>query len=45
MPFWHLQLPQLAIVPAYQPGAENEDLLDHSLMSLHYGGERAPGPA
>lgn len=42
LPFWHLQLPQLAIVPAYQPGAENEDLLDHSLMSLHYGGEPVP---
>ena len=39
LPFWHLQLPQLAIIPAYQPGAENEDLLDHGLMSLHYGGE------
>ncbi|MFA7606286.1 MAG: class I SAM-dependent DNA methyltransferase [Rhodocyclaceae bacterium] len=42
LPFWQLQLPQLAIVPAYQPGAENEDLLDHRLMSLHYGGEPVP---
>lgn len=42
LPLWHLQLPQLAIIPAYQPGAENEDLLDHSLMSLHYGGEPVP---
>lgn len=42
LPLWHLQLPQLAIVPAYQPGAENEDLLDHGLMSLHYGGEPVP---
>ncbi len=42
LPFWHLQLPQLAIVPAYQPGAENEDLLDHGLMSVHYGGEPVP---
>lgn len=42
LPFWHLQLPQLAIVPAYQPGAENEDLLDHGLLSLHYGGESVP---
>jgi hypothetical protein len=42
LPFWHLQLPQLAIIPAYQPGAENEDLLDHGLMSLHYGGEPVP---
>lgn len=42
LPFWHLQLPQLAILPAYQPGAENEDLLDHGLLSLHYGGEPVP---
>lgn len=42
LPFWHLQLPQLAIIPAYQPGAESEDLLDHGLMSLHYGGEPVP---
>ncbi len=42
LPFWHLQLPQLALIPAYQPGAENEDLLDHGLMSLHYGGELVP---
>lgn len=42
LPFWHLQLPQLAILPAYQPGAENEDLLDHKLLTLHYGGEQIP---
>ena len=42
LPFWHQQLPQLAIVPAYQPGAENEELLDHRLLSLHYGGEPVP---
>ncbi|MEN3374098.1 class I SAM-dependent DNA methyltransferase [Dechloromonas sp. ZS-1] len=42
LPFWQLQLPQLAILPAYQPGAENEDLLDHKLLSLHYGGEQVP---
>lgn len=42
LPFWHLQLPQLAILPAYQPGAENEDLLDHKLLTLHYGGEQVP---
>ncbi len=39
IPFWHLQLPQLAIIPAYQPGAEGEDLLDHTLTSLHFGGD------
>ena len=42
LPFWHLQLPQLAILPAYQPGAEKEDLLDHKLLGLHYGGEPVP---
>ena len=42
VPLWHLQLPQLAVIPAYRPGAENEDLLDHALASLHYGGEPVP---
>lgn len=36
LPFWHLQLPQLAILPTYQPGAENEDLLDNKLPGLLY---------
>jgi len=35
---------QLAIVPAYQPGAEDEDLLDHKLIPLHYGGGNVPPP-
>lgn len=39
IPFWYLQLPQLAVIPAYQPGAEDEDLLDHTLTSLHFGGD------
>lgn len=42
LPFWYLQLPQLAVLPAYQPGAENEDILDHGLLSLHYGDEAVP---
>jgi hypothetical protein len=42
MPIWLLRMPRLAIIPAYQPGAENEDLLDYKLMSLHYGGEALP---
>lgn len=42
VPLWQLQLPRLAIVPAYQPGAENEDLLDHRLQSLHLGGQAVP---
>jgi hypothetical protein len=37
-----LQPPQLAIVPAYRPGAEDEDLLDHTLTSLHYAGADVP---
>jgi hypothetical protein len=42
IPVWHLQLPKLAVIPAYRPGAESEDLLDHSLTSLHLGGEPVP---
>jgi len=34
--------PQLAIVPAYQPGMESEDLLDHQLGHLHYSGQNVP---
>lgn len=37
-----LQPPQLAIVPAYHPGLEAEDLLDHTLARLHYGGVDVP---
>ena len=33
---------QLAIVPTYQPGAEDEDLLDHKLNPVHYGGDNVP---
>ena len=33
---------QLAIVPAYQPGMESEDLLDHQLTALHYSGQNVP---
>ncbi len=39
-----LQPPQLAIVPAYLPGAEDEDLLDQTLSCLHYGGADVPTP-
>ncbi|MCC7279951.1 MAG: class I SAM-dependent DNA methyltransferase [Chromatiaceae bacterium] len=44
IPCWRLQLPKLALIPAYQPGAEDEDLLDHRLVSLHFGGEPVPKP-
>jgi hypothetical protein len=43
MPVWQVQGSKLAVIPAYQPGAENEDLLDHKLQALHYGGEPVPG--
>lgn len=41
LPFWLIQS-QLAILPAYQPGAEADDLLDHKLLNLHYGGDPVP---
>ncbi|MDP1572982.1 MAG: hypothetical protein Q8M09_02650 [Pseudomonadota bacterium] len=41
IPLW-LTLPRLVVIPAYQPGAENEDLLDHKLASLHFGGDTVP---
>jgi hypothetical protein len=37
-----LQQPQLAIVAAYQPGMESEDLLDHGVSALHYGEQGIP---
>jgi hypothetical protein len=43
IPVWQVQGAKLAVIPAYQPGAENEDLLDHQLQTLHYGGEPVPG--
>jgi hypothetical protein len=39
-----MQPPQLAIAPAYQPGQEGEDLLDHTLTQLHYAGADVPTP-
>lgn len=38
------QAPQLLIVPAYQPGSEEEDPLDHNLIAAHYGGQEIPNP-
>jgi hypothetical protein len=37
-----VQPAQLAIVPAYRPGMETEDILDHELSPLHYGGDAVP---
>ena len=36
------QSPQLLIVPAYQPGREEEDPLDHKLIAAHYDGQEIP---
>lgn len=36
------QPPQLVIVPGYQPGLEEEDPLENSLTSAHYGGLEIP---
>jgi hypothetical protein len=36
------QAPQLLIVPAYQPGREDEDPLDHHLIPAHYDGQEIP---
>jgi N-6 DNA Methylase len=34
--------PSLIIVPAYQPGQEDEDPLEHKLTPVHYGGQEVP---
>jgi hypothetical protein len=36
------QAPQLLVVPAYEPGREEDDALDHGLTSAHYGGQEIP---
>ena len=42
LPVWHLQGQRLAIIPAYQPSREDDDLLDHQLTAFHYGTEPLP---
>lgn len=42
VPVWDVQGTRLAIIPAYYPGAEGDDLLDHPLTTFHYGGEPVP---
>ncbi len=42
LPVWHLQGQRLAIIPAYQPSREDDDLLDHQLTAFHYGAEPLP---
>ena len=36
------QAPQLLIVPAYQPGHEDDDPLDNTLVPAHYDGQEVP---
>lgn len=38
VPVWDVQGTRLAIIPAYHPGAEDDDLLDHQLTTFLYGG-------
>lgn len=50
LPIWELhgqsagstQAHRLAIIPAYQPTREDDDLLDHQLTAFHYGSEPLP---
>ena len=42
LPYWRLQLPALAILPAYRPGMESEAVLDVTLPSFLYGEEGVP---
>lgn len=42
LPVWHLQGQRLAIIPAYHPSREDDDLLDHQLTAFHYGNEPLP---
>mgnify|MGYP001017718933 CR=1 FL=1 len=42
IPVWHLQGQRLAVIPAYQPGAQDDDVLDQQLTAFHYGDEPLP---
>ena len=42
LPMWELLGQRLAIIPAYQPSREEDDLLDHELTALHYGDQPLP---
>jgi hypothetical protein len=47
VPVWSVlgeaqQAPRLLIVPAYEPGSEEETVLDQKLKPLHYGGLEVP---
>lgn len=34
--------PRLLVVPAYEPGREDDDPLDHALQPVHFGGQEVP---
>ncbi|WP_024973840.1 Eco57I restriction-modification methylase domain-containing protein [Ralstonia pickettii] len=42
VPVWDIQGKHLAIIPAYRPGGEDDDILDNQLSEFHYGGEPVP---
>lgn len=42
LPVWQIHGQRLAIIPAYQPSREDDDLLDHQPTALHYGAEGLP---
>ena len=47
VPVWQMigdpgKAPQVLVVPAYNPGQEEDDILDQHLAAVHYGGVPAP---
>src|SRR5918994_2789403 len=49
VPVWQVigdagKAPQVLVVPAYNPGQEDEDILDQRLAAVHYGGVPVPPP-
>jgi len=42
LPFWHLQLPGLAILAAFPPGKDDEAVLDLTLPAFLYGPDGVP---
>jgi hypothetical protein len=42
LPVWFIHGQRLAVIPAYQPGAEDKDLLDQQLTEFHFGSEPLP---
>jgi hypothetical protein len=47
VPVWQVvgdagKAPQVLVVPAYNPGQEEDDILDQRLAAVHYGGVSVP---